>query len=180
MGKSQLKKINKTKSSRPESVADEIESSLFYADSGIIDFLRKIKIPLARFSLFFVFFYFGVLKVAGTSSANPLVQELLEKTLPFIHPDQFIAIFGAVEMLIGLLFVLPGMERLAIGLLIPHMITTILPLILLPQIAWQSFLTPTLEGQYMLKNIVLIALAVAIGSDLVPYATKRRKVPRKG
>jgi uncharacterized membrane protein YkgB len=50
------------------------------------------------------------------------------------------------------------------------MITTAGPLFLLPDIAWQSFLAPTLEGQYIIKNIVVVALAATILVD----ADKRR------
>ena len=57
-------------------------------------------------------------------------------------------------MIIGILFIVRGLERLAIFLLGFHLITTILPLIFLPQITWQTFLTPTLEGQYIIKNLV--------------------------
>jgi len=152
---------------------------LLSTDSEIIEILRRIRVPLARFAIFFVFFYFGVLKVVGASPANPLVEELLGKTLPFLEFQQFIALFGAFEMLIGLLFLLPGMERLAIGLLFPHMATTVLPLIVLPEISWHSFLVPTLEGQYILKNIVIVALAVAIGADLAPWSKNRSKRQEK-
>jgi uncharacterized membrane protein YkgB len=63
------------------------------------------------------------------------------------------------------------MERIALVLLVPHMIVTILPLFLLPQIAWQAPFVPTLEGQYMIKNVVIIALAAMVFADL----DKRRK-----
>ena len=77
-------------------------------------------------------------------------------------------------MLIGVAFLIPGLERLAIALLIPHMITTVLPLILLPSITWQSFLIPTLEGQYIIKNIVIIALASALAAHLHPMRLQNR------
>ena len=71
-------------------------------------------------------------------------------------------------MVIGVLFLVRGLERLAIFFLALHLVTTALPLIFLPQIAWQSFLVPTLEGQYIIKNILIVALAVVVGSKLVP------------
>ncbi len=138
------------------------------ADSNIILFFRKIRIPLARLALFIVFFWFGILKLFYVSPANPLVEHLLAQTLPFITFNHFIIFLGVWEMVIGLLFLVPGLERVAIFLLIPHMITTIMPLILLPEITWQSFLTPTLEGQYIIKNLVIIALALNVASYLEP------------
>jgi uncharacterized membrane protein YkgB len=135
-------------------------------DYLIINILQKIWQPLARFSLFIVFFYFGFLKVIGLSPATPLVEALFQKTISFLSFDFFIKFFGLFEMLIGLTFIIPRLERLAIFLLIIHMITTFLPLFLLPQITWQKFLVPTLEGQYIIKNLVIIALALVIGAHL--------------
>ncbi|MEN9613725.1 MAG: hypothetical protein RLZZ347_32 [Candidatus Parcubacteria bacterium] len=120
----------------------------------------------AHFALFVVFVWFGALKFFDLSPANPLVDALLKQTLPFISFHTFIRILGAWEVLIGVLFIIPKMEKVAMILLIPHMITTIMPLFLLPDIAWQGFLTPTLEGQYMIKNIVIIALAASMFADL--------------
>ena len=71
-------------------------------------------------------------------------------------------------MVIGIAFLVPKAERLAIPLLIPHMVATILPLILLPSVTWQTFFVPTLEGQYIIKNIVIIALALSLATQLNP------------
>jgi uncharacterized membrane protein YphA (DoxX/SURF4 family) len=135
-------------------------------DEKIINLFKKIWRPLSRISLFVVFFYFGFLKILGLSPATPLVESLFQKTLNFFPFDYFIILFGLLEMLIGLAFIIPKLERLAIFLLIIHMITTFLPLIILPQITWQKFLVPTLEGQYIIKNLVIISLAFAIGGHL--------------
>lgn len=143
-------------------------------DSSIIHFFRKISLPMAHIAIFIVFFWFGILKVFGESPANPLVSSLLEKTLPFITFDQFILLFGIYEMIIGITFLIPGLERVAIALLLPHMITTVMPLILLPSITWQSFLVPTLEGQYIIKNVVIIALALSLAAHLHPMRMRHK------
>ena len=77
-------------------------------------------------------------------------------------------------MTIGIIFIIRGLERLAIFLLGLHLVTTVLPLFLLPQIAWQGFLVPTLEGQYIFKNILIVAVAVVIGSKLVPITARNK------
>lgn len=142
-------------------------------DEKIVFFLRSISEPLARISIFIVFFWFGFLKLFDLSPANPLVSELLQKTMPFITFGQFIILFGLFEMLIGVLFLIPKMERLSIALLFIHMFTTALPLFMIPTIAWQSAFVPTLEGQYIIKNIVIIALAIGLGAKLNPI----KKIP---
>ncbi|MEK7184512.1 MAG: hypothetical protein AAB683_00030, partial [Patescibacteria group bacterium] len=111
-----------------------------------IHFIRRISIPFARFALFTVFFWFGILKIFGTSPANPIVMSLLSATIPFLPWNTFIIIFAVYEMIIGIAFIIPKCERLAIALLIPHMIMTLLPLFFLEAMTWQGFLTPTLEG----------------------------------
>ncbi len=146
------------------------------SDEKIISFLRKISSPLTRFSLFIIFFWFGILKIFDLSPANPLVKNLLEATLPFITFETFIILFGILEMVIGFSFLLKGFEKVAIALLVPHMITTFLPLILLREITWQGFLAPTLEGQYIIKNLVIIALVISIAANLTPLKAKPKLV----
>lgn len=136
-------------------------------DEMIIGMIQRVTVPMARLVLFTVFFWFGILKILDTSPANPLVRDLLERTLPFVSFENFIVFFSIYEMVIGMSFLVPGLERLAIALLIPHMITTFLPLIFLPQVTWQGAFTPTLEGQYIIKNLVIISLALALAARVV-------------
>ena len=142
-------------------------------DMWFIHSLRRLSIPFARFALFVVFFWFGILKIIGTSPANPMVADLLHVTLPFMTWDVFIVLFSVYEMIIGISFIIPKFERLALALLIPHMIMTIMPLIFLTNMTWQGFLTPTLEGQYIIKNLVIIALAVGIAAHLHPLRHRK-------
>ncbi len=136
------------------------------ADNNIIHFFKKIEISAARAALFIVFFWFGILKLLNLSPANPLVSSLLQRTLPFITFNQFIIFFGIFECLIGILFLIKGAERVVMPLLLIHMLTTIMPLILLPTLTWSGFLIPTLEGQYIIKNLVIIALAIGVSAHL--------------
>ena len=49
-------------------------------------------------------------------------------------------------------------------MLIPHAITTFGPLIILPKLTWKGFLVPNLIGQYIIKNLVIISLAIFIAT----------------
>ncbi|MEK7641086.1 MAG: hypothetical protein AAB389_03775 [Patescibacteria group bacterium] len=142
-------------------------------DRQIISKIQLVFPAFSRLALFVVFFGFGILKLFDSSPANPLVENLLNKTMPFISFSQFIIGLGIFEMLIGISFIIPHLERLAILLLVPHMMTTAMPLILLPAIAWSSFAVPTLEGQYIIKNLIIIALAMGIASQLKPWKFKK-------
>lgn len=144
-------------------------------DNEIIHILRGISVPLSRLALFIVFFWFGILKIIGTSPANPMVMDLMHKTLPFMTWDVFIVLFSIYEMIIGICFIIPRLERLAIVLLMPHMVMTMLPLIFLSDMTWQSFMTPTLEGQYIIKNLVIISAAVGVAAHLHPLSYLKKK-----
>lgn len=152
-----------------------MRNALIKFDTLFIHFVRQISVPFARFALFVVFFWFGILKIIGTSPANPMVQDLLNVTMPFMTWETFIIMFSLYEMLIGLAFLAPKFERLAIALLIPHMVMTSLPLFFLPAMTWQGFLTPSLEGQYIIKNLVIIAVALGIAAHLHPITKTKVK-----
>lgn len=145
-------------------------------DIHIISRFRKWEVPLARTAIFVVYFWFGFLKLIGVSPAAPLVQALFEKTINFMPFATFYVFFSFFEIAIGILFLVRGLERLAIFLIGLHLITTILPLVFLPHIAWQAFLVPTLEGQYIIKNVLIAASAIVIGSKLVPISSDGHKI----
>ena len=142
-------------------------------DRVMIHGVREAAVPVARVALFVIFFWFGVLKVIDVSPADPLVAALLAKTLPFVPFAPFRIFFGLYEMVIGAAFLATGMERLAIAMLVPHMAVAALPLILLPELTWQSVLVPTFAGQYIVKNLVIIAVALSLAAHLHPLPLAR-------
>ena len=137
-------------------------------DARIISALRKLEVPIARIAIFVVYFWFGLLKLLGVSPAGPLVEALFKKTVSFMTFPTFYFGLAIFEMVIGLIFVVKGLERLAIALLAVHIFMTALPLVFLPEITWQGFFIPTLEGQYIIKNILIVAAAIVVGAKLVP------------
>lgn len=143
-------------------------------DSKLIPLCRKIFMPCARFGLFVIFFWFGLLKVLGFSPASGVVERLFNQIIPFMSFPTFLILFGLFECLIGILFIIKGAERIVIPLLFIHMITTFGPLFLLPQETWSRFLVPTLEGQYIIKNLVIIAVAIGIASNLEPLGFNKK------
>ena len=49
--------------------------------------------------------------------------------------------------------------------ILSHISGTFMPLVLLPSVTFQdsNYLLPTLEGQYIIKNIIMITPAIVIG-----------------
>lgn len=134
--------------------------------SYLANLSKTIYLPLGRFSLFLIYFWFGFLKVISVSPASPLVYKLIEAVPTPSIPIDYNFSLGIFEMLIGFFFILPKMERLAISLFFVHMGMTILPLLFLPAVVWQATFVPTLEGQYIIKNLALITIVFTLWANL--------------
>ena len=121
----------------------------------------------SRFAIFVIFFWFGLLKVLYLSPADEIVNSLLTVTMPSVPFESFFLFLGLIEMIIGILFLVPKWTRYALPIMLIHMLTTFGPLLLIPEAAWSGFLTPTIEGQYIIKNLALVALAISVYVDAV-------------
>ncbi|MEN9411596.1 MAG: hypothetical protein RIQ92_33 [Actinomycetota bacterium] len=138
-------------------------------DQKLIDFSSSVSIAAVRLTLGLTFIWFGLLKVFGESPAN----DLITKTIYWFNPDVFIPILGIWEAVIGLFFVIKPMIRAGLLLLALQMPGTFLPLVLLPEVCFSSFpFALTLEGQYIVKNLVLISAALVVGGSLLPIQTR--------
>jgi uncharacterized membrane protein YphA (DoxX/SURF4 family) len=136
-------------------------SPIFNFDLWYSSVMSKLKV-FSRVSLFVIYFWFGILKVFQLSPATPLVEALSQQTIPFISPTQFVILFGVFEVILGILFLIPSTTKLTKWLFAAHMVSTFLPLFLLPHAVWQTTLIPTLEGQYIIKNLALIAVVMSL------------------
>ncbi len=119
---------------------------------------------LVRIPIFIIFFWFGFLKIVDLSPAQELVQDTVY-WMPFLSAEMWTYVIGYWEVLIGVFFLFKKTTLIAMLLLLIQMSGTFLPLVILPEITFQDsnpFL-PTLEGQYIIKNIIIITAALIIG-----------------
>jgi uncharacterized membrane protein YkgB len=122
-----------------------------------------------RVSLAVIFIWFGVLKPLGMSPA----QSLVERTVYWVDPAVFVPLLGWWEVAIGVCMLVRPLIRVAILLLFLQMPGTALPLMLLPDVCFVDFpFGLTLEGQYIVKNLVLISAALVIGGGVRGSAKK--------
>ena len=134
-------------------------------DRWFINFLNRSSLTILRMSLAIIFIWFGALKPFGQSPAV----DLIKKTVYWLDPDVFIPILGVWEMAIGICLLFAPLIRVGLFLLALQMPGTFLPLVLLPEICFINFpFDLTLEGQYIVKNLVLIGAGLVVGSRLVP------------
>lgn len=141
-------------------------------DLKLIAFFKRWFLPVARVSIFIIFFWFGLIKILGLSPASPLAEALTVKTVGMQYFDVLFIVLAVIECVIGILFLFPKMTRIVIPLLLAHMMIVCSPLLLVPEYTWQSFLVPTLEGQYIIKNAVVIAVAIGIAASATPLKNK--------
>ena len=142
-------------------------------DLKLIAFFKKTYAPIARFSIFLIFFWFGFVKLLGLSEAGPLAEALVAKTVGAQYFDTLFVVLAVLECIIGLLFLFSKATRAVIPLLLIHMAVVCSPLLLVPEYTWQQFFVPTLEGQYILKNAVVIAVAIGIAASTAPISKKK-------
>lgn len=141
-------------------------------DTSIIGLSQHSFLWAARIALFIVFFWFGFLKFFGVSPAEPLAREMVGLTIGLEYFGILFALLATIECVIGILFLIPKATRIVIPLLFLHMAIVVAPLALLPGTAWQSWFVPTLEGQYIIKNLVVIVVAIGIASRTEPLIKK--------
>lgn len=121
-----------------------------------------------RISLAVIFVWFGILKPLGVSAAEPLVLMTVD-WMPVLSSHEWLVIIGWWEVLIGLTFLFRRTIRIAIALLALQMVGTLLPLFILPEVTFQPGgvpFVPTIEGQYIIKNVLIISAALVVGGTV--------------
>ncbi|HJP88126.1 MAG TPA: DoxX family protein [Candidatus Limnocylindrales bacterium] len=149
--------------------ASRLPEPLDRVDARITRTLANLGVPLLRVALGVVFFWFGVLKFfPNLSPAEELAARTIQ-TISFgaIGPNVSLPVLAAWECLIGLGLILGKFLRATLALLALQMLGTFLPLVLFPQETFTVFpIAPTLEGQYIIKNVVLVGAAIVVGATV--------------
>lgn len=135
-------------------------------DPTIAGWMRRWGHDLVRWALAVIFIWFGALKPFGLSEANDLIARTVYWA---VDPELFIPVLGVWEVLIGICLLFRPLIRVAILLLAGQMGGTFLSLVLVPEATWvQAPWWPTLAGQYVLKNLLIIAGAIVVGGTVRP------------
>ncbi|MFO7320300.1 MAG: DoxX family protein [Chloroflexota bacterium] len=131
-------------------------------DRRVTRLLARHSLVLLRISIGIVFLWFGALKlVPGMSPAEPLIRA----TITFLPMNLFLPFLAVLEMTIGLGFITGKFKRLTVLLLLGQMAGAMSPIVLAPDRIWADFpFVFTLEGQYVVKDIILVSAGLVIGA----------------
>jgi uncharacterized membrane protein YphA (DoxX/SURF4 family) len=138
-------------------------------DTRITNWMAKYGIVLLRMSLGIVFFWFGVLKFFPDLSP---AQELATRTIStltfgIVTPNISLPLLALWECVIGLGLITGKFMRITLLLLLVQMMGTVTPIFLFPgEVFTRIPYAPTLEGQYIIKNMVLISAGLVIGATV--------------
>jgi uncharacterized membrane protein YphA (DoxX/SURF4 family) len=138
-------------------------------DARVTSVMARAGLPLLRVSLGIVFFWFGVLKFfPGMSPAQDLATRTIGiLTFGAIPPDVSVVLLAAWECAIGLGLIFGIFMRATLLLLVLQMIGTMTPLVFFPHEVFTRIpYAPTMEGQYIIKNIVLVSAGLVIGATV--------------
>lgn len=129
-------------------------------DRGVIGITRRYSLLILRISLGVVFIWFGALKVFDASP----VAELVAETLSFLPPRTAVLVLGIVEVIIGLGLLTGWAIRVTLLLFFVQMAGTFLIAVIRPDLVFEDGnpLLLTVLGEFLLKNLVLIAGGLAI------------------
>lgn len=138
-------------------------------DARITAWMSRNGIVLLRISMGIVFLWFGALKFfPGLSPAADLATRTIERlTFGLIAPEVSILLLAAWETVIGLGLIFGVFMRATLFLLFLQMLGTVTPIFFFPQEVFTAIpYAPTLEGQYIFKNMVLISAGLVIGATV--------------
>lgn len=131
-------------------------------DTAVIDVLRSHAETVLRLALATVFVWFGALKLVDRSPVATLVAD----TVSWLPSGFVVPALGAVEVAIGLGLLLGIGLRIVLLLFLLQMLGTFLVFITQPGAAFRDGnpLLLTTLGEFVVKNAVLIAAGLVIGS----------------
>lgn len=148
---------------------NRLQSVFQSVDTTITRWMARYGVRLLRISLGLVFFWFGILKFfPDLSPAQDLAARTIDLlTFGIVPPEVALPVLAGWEVLIGLGLITGWFMRATLLLMVVQMMGTITPLFLFPAETWTVFpIAPTLEGQYIIKNVVLVSAAIVIGATV--------------
>lgn len=148
---------------RASSTAGRAMRALDRFDAQVARWMERFGHGLHRFGLGGMFVWFGALKLAG----HPTATSILAHTIYLGPPETMVRVLGAWEVLIGLCLLWSPLVRIAIPLLLLRLLGTAAALALRTDVCFAGAAwVPTPEGQYLIKDLLLLGAALVIGGTV--------------
>lgn len=138
-------------------------------DGRITAWMARHGVTLTRLALGLVFLWFGAIKfVPGWSPAADLAVRTIDRlTFGMVGPETSLPVLAVWESAIGLGLLTGKFLRATLLLLFVQMLGTLTPLVIFPSETFVAFpYAPTLEGQYIVKNLVLVTAGIVVGATV--------------
>jgi uncharacterized membrane protein YphA (DoxX/SURF4 family) len=136
-------------------------------DLQITRWLARHGVTCLRLSMGLIFLWFGMLKFfPGLSPAQDLAGRTIGMmTFGVVPAAVALPVLALWEVAIGLGFLVGRGMRATLALLVAQMAGTLTPLFLFPAETFAAApFVPTLEGQYIIKNVVLVSAGLVLGA----------------
>jgi uncharacterized membrane protein YkgB len=158
-----------TRPSRSSRLRAAVWERVDQLDDLVLPTLRRLAVPALRVSLGMVFVWFGMLKILDVSP----VSDLVARTVYWVDPGWFVPALGIFEVAVGVLLLVARALRFTVLLFLEQMVGTFLTFFVLPGVTFRDGnpLLLTVEGEFVVKNLVLISAALVVGSTV-----RRRRV----
>jgi len=138
-------------------------------DINITTWMASNGIRILRISMGIIFFWFGMLKYfEGLSPAESLAIRTIDMlSFGLIGPEVVRYGLATWEVLIGVGLIFKIYLRETLLLMFAQMLGTLTPIVLLPDEVFTIFpYGLTLEGQYIVKNLVIIGAGMVVGATV--------------
>lgn len=147
-------------------------------EKAVIGFLHENRVSLLQATLGLVFIWFGALKITFTTP----VTELVTSTVPFIPETALLVLLGLWEIGIGILLLWGRFVRTMLLLFVAQMAGTFTVILVQPGVAFQGNnpLLLSVEGEFVVKNLVLVAAGLSIGGHLLQKELERTEEKKEG
>lgn len=147
---------------------EAIRTATIELDRKCIVLAREAYPVVTRSALFVVFFWFGFIKLLDLSPATGLAMALTARTVGMSHFETLFNSLAVFECVVGVLFLIPRAVRVAVALVCVHLAVVCAPLVLVPSYTWQTAMVPTMDGQYIIKNVLIVAAAIGLMGHATP------------
>jgi len=148
---------------------NKLTTRLDLLDKKLTAHMARYGITLLRLSIGIIFLWFGSLKFfPGLSPAEDLAARTIQVlSFGWVPPPIALLVLAAWECAVGLGLILGVYLRATLLLLWLQMAGTVTPLFIFPQEVFSQFpYAPTLEGQYIIKNLVLVSAGIVVGATV--------------